>query len=158
MSSSTASADRDTVQESRKKRRLSDIWPIFSNPETCIFPDDVIGSGSLRKAAVRTVSVNAYERNPIARKRCIDHFGVSCAVCGFNFGRVFGDIADGYIHVHHLRPISDIGTDYQVDPVKDLRPVCPNCHAVIHFRDPPYTIEQAKELLIVNALGDTNTG
>ncbi|MDC9497701.1 MULTISPECIES: HNH endonuclease [unclassified Pseudoalteromonas] len=36
------------------------------------------------------------------------------------------------MHVHHIVPISDIGDEYQVDPIRDLRPVCPNCHAMLH--------------------------
>ena len=42
-----------------------------------------------------------------------------------------GREAEGYIHVHHLRGLSDVGGEYVVDPVNDLRPVCPNCHAVL---------------------------
>jgi hypothetical protein len=38
------------------------------------------------------------------------------------------------IHVHHLRPQSSIGKRYRVNPIADLRPVCPNCHMVLHLR------------------------
>jgi len=34
-----------------------------------------------------------------------------------------------------------------VDPVKDLRPVCPNCHAVIHLRGGCLSIEEVQELI-----------
>jgi predicted HNH restriction endonuclease len=68
-------------------------------------------------------------------------------VCGFNFGESYGPVAEGLIHVHHLKPISEIGAQYQVDPVADLWPVCPNCHAVIHFGGKTRTIEEVKELL-----------
>jgi len=37
--------------------------------------------------------------------------------------------------------------DIQLDPVKDLRPICPNCHAMIHRREPPYTIEDLRVML-----------
>jgi predicted HNH restriction endonuclease len=30
---------------------------------------------------------------------------------------------------------------YVVDPVNDLKPVCPNCRAMIHRRTPPYSLE-----------------
>jgi 5-methylcytosine-specific restriction enzyme A len=55
-----------------------------------------------------------------------------------------GDIGKGFIHVHHLTQLSDIGQGYEVDPVKDLRPVCPNCHAMLHKKNPPYTIDEIK--------------
>ncbi len=44
-------------------------------------------------------------------------------------------------------PISEIAEEYEVDPVKDLRPVCPNCHAMIHRRSPPLSIEELQVLL-----------
>ena len=45
-------------------------------------------------------------------------------------------------------PISTIKEEYQIDYEKDLIPVCPNCHAMIHRKNPPYTCEQIKELLL----------
>jgi hypothetical protein len=99
------------------------------------------------EGAVRKILVNAYERNPVARARCLEHYGHTCAACGVNFGKLYGQVAEGFIHVHHLRQLSDIGQEYEVDPILDLRPVCPNCHAVIHMTDPPYTIEQVQALL-----------
>ena len=35
----------------------------------------------------------------------------------------------------------------EVDPVKDLRPVCPNCHAMLHKQTPALNIEKLKEEL-----------
>jgi 5-methylcytosine-specific restriction protein A len=63
------------------------------------------------------------------------------------FSNVYGKLAQGLIDVHHLRQISEIGVKYQVDPVRDLRPVCPNCHAVIHLRCPPSSIEEVRAML-----------
>jgi 5-methylcytosine-specific restriction protein A len=93
------------------------------------------------------VLVNAYERNPEARRRCLEAHGTRCCICGFSFGAVYGEVAEGYIHVHHLRPLSEIDGEYVVDPVADLRPVCPNCHAVIHRRTPPFSIEEVRAFL-----------
>jgi 5-methylcytosine-specific restriction protein A len=91
------------------------------------------------------VLVTKYERNPYARKTCIDHYGLTCYVCGFDFESKYGDLGKGFIHVHHLKQVAEIGKEYKIDPVKDLRPVCPNCHAMIHKRKEPYTIEELKE-------------
>jgi 5-methylcytosine-specific restriction protein A len=38
--------------------------------------------------------------------------------------------------------MSSIGNKYKVDPIKDLRPVCPNCHAMLHQKTPPFSIEE----------------
>jgi predicted HNH restriction endonuclease len=100
-----------------------------------------------REGAVKRVSVNAYERNPAARRACIEHYGTSCRVCGFNFGQVYGPQVDGLIHVHHLRALSNLGDEYIVDPIADLLPVCPSCHAALHSRSPAYTIEEVRAFL-----------
>jgi 5-methylcytosine-specific restriction protein A len=103
--------------------------------------------GPLVEGAAREVSMNVYERNPEARRQCISHYGPTCAVCGFDFEEVYGDLGKGFIHVHHLVPVSDIGEEYEVDPVNDLRPVCPNCHAMLHKRQPPYTVEEMRKIM-----------
>ena len=68
-----------------------------------------------------------------------------------SFYERYGETMRDFIHVHHLTPISRRCTSYEVDPVADLRPVCPNCHAVVHQCDPPLSIEEARAL--VSALG-----
>lgn len=94
------------------------------------------------------ILVNKYERDTNARKKCIENYGAICAACNFNFELVYGEIGKGFIHVHHLVLISEIGKTYKVDPIKDLIPVCPNCHAMIHKKNPPYTIEELKKMLL----------
>lgn len=94
-----------------------------------------------------TVQVNAFERSAAARARCLEHHGTTCAICGFNAQHQYGEDVSGLIHVHHIRPLSEIGESYIVDPIADLRPVCPNCHAVIHSRNPAYSLEEVAALL-----------
>ncbi|AUL13849.1 hypothetical protein B7P02_02620 [Bordetella bronchiseptica] len=36
---------------------------------------------------------------------------------------------------------------YELDPVRGLRPVCPNCHAMLHRRTPVLSIEALQEIL-----------
>lgn len=121
---------------------------------TRFFPDEVDAVETFREGAVRQVSVNAYEREPKARQKCIDYYGSSCYICDFDFGRAFGQPGKGFIHVHHLRPLSEIAEEYEIDPIKDLRPVCPNCHAMIHRRSPPFSLEEI-QMLLKSAGGST---
>ena len=89
-----------------------------------------------------------YERNPLARQQCIDHYGAICAACGLDFELRYGSVAKGLIQVHHLKPLAALGGQrIVVDPIQDLRPVCANCHLVIHRREPPYTIEDVQDFL-----------
>jgi 5-methylcytosine-specific restriction protein A len=68
-------------------------------------------------------------------------------VCGLIFKDYYGDIGTGFIHVHHLKPVSVMKQEYEMDPISDLRPVCPNCHAMLHKNDPPFSIEELKDLI-----------
>ena len=112
-----------------------------------MLPEEVADTPALFEGAVRKVTVNAYERNPVARQKCIAAHGTTCCICGFSFGAVYGPEAEGYIHVHHIRPLSEVGEKYVVDPVEDLRPVCPNCHAVIHLGGGTRTFEEVKRMI-----------
>lgn len=97
------------------------------------------------EGATKKIVINAYERNSNARMVCIEHYGATCCVCGFNFEKVYGNIGKGFIHVHHIVPIANIKKEYILDPIKDLRPICPNCHSIIHRNKKTLTIEQLKE-------------
>ena len=113
-----------------------------------ILPEEVYDTATLHEGARRQIAVNTYERDPEARRRCIAHYGTNCFICGFNFADAYGEAGEGFIHVHHLTPLSQIGEEYEIDPVRDLRPVCPNCHAVIHRCSPAYSIEEVKWFLL----------
>lgn len=97
------------------------------------------------EGAVKRVWVDARERNPAARAACIRQFGCACSVCGLDFKRVYGSVGADYIQVHHLVPLSADDGSRLVDPVNDLRPVCANCHVMLHRKDPPYTIDELRE-------------
>jgi hypothetical protein len=107
---------------------------------------------SLREGTLRITEQRWYDRNPEARDRCIVHYGTRCLACGIDFGETYGPVAHGFIEVHHLTLISSDGQEHTVDPINDLRPLCPNCHAVAHRRWPmPYTIEEIKEFIRLRA-------
>lgn len=113
-----------------------------------LLPEEVAAAAEpVVEGARYRVVVSAYERDPEARRRCIAAHGTACSVCRFSFGSVYGEVAEGFIHVHHLRPLAEVGGAHRVDPVEDLRPVCPNCHAVLHRRVPAYSIEDVRRFL-----------
>lgn len=107
-------------------------------------PNEVLPDERFVEGSVCRVTVNSYERNEKARLLCIAVHGAKCYICRFDFGVIYGPEAEGYIHVHHLRPLSEIREEYVVDPVNDLRPVCPNCHAVLHMNNPCLDVEELK--------------
>lgn len=112
-----------------------------------LLPGEVAQPSLYAEGATRQVSVNAYERSRDAVIQCKAVRGTTCAVCGFDFGAVYGAEFAGFIHVHHLRPLSEIGGEYVVDPVADLCPVCPNCHAVIHHGGRLRSVDEVRQFL-----------
>lgn len=109
-------------------------------------PNELPEAPLVPEGAKQTVVVNRYERDSAARARCIRHWGLDCTVCGFNFERGFGERGVGFIHVHHLKPLGEVKAEYQLDPINDLRPVCPNCHAMLHASTPAVSIEELKRI------------
>jgi 5-methylcytosine-specific restriction protein A len=113
-----------------------------------VFPEEVEAAKTFVEGRTRQITVNSYERSAEARSICIRHYGLDCSVCGFNFQAMYGEIGGSFIHVHHLKALSKVGTDYTLDPIKDLRPVCPNCHAMLHQRKPDaYSIKELKAII-----------
>ena len=105
------------------------------------------------------VVVNRYERDPKARQACIDAHGTTCRVCGFDFESHYGELGRGFIHVHHIVPISEVGSDEDVDPVRDLVPVCPNCHAMLHRpTDGVLSVDSLRRLLTARGYTVASTG
>jgi 5-methylcytosine-specific restriction protein A len=116
-------------------------------PDSFVSPEEISPTTTHVEGTVRQALVNVYERNPAARAACIAHYGNTCQVCSFNFGKTYGQLGDGFIHVHHLKEISSIAKEYEVDPIEDLRPVCPNCHAMLHTSRPALSIEALKQIV-----------
>ena len=92
----------------------------------------------------KVVTYKTYDRSHAARQACIEHYGYKCTVCGFSFEDVYGSIGSKYIEVHHLRQLADSDEEYIVNPIQDLRPVCANCHRMLHKTRPPLSIEELR--------------
>jgi putative restriction endonuclease len=119
------------------------------NEDESTIPEEITENDykPIYEGAVKKVSVNAYERSGIARAECLRHYGCKCTVCGTKLSDTYGEIALGYIHVHHLKQLAEINSKYRVDPITDLRPVCPTCHSIIHLKKPSYSIEEVQEMI-----------
>lgn len=131
----------------RVSEALELLWNRRTSGVDPFFPEELPMGGSYPEGAHKTISANSYERNAQARAACIAHRGPRCRVCDLLLEDRYGSIAAGFTHVHHVVPLSKVGPDYRVDPEKDLVPVCPNCHAIIHRRQPPLTVAKARRLL-----------
>jgi 5-methylcytosine-specific restriction endonuclease McrA len=117
------------------------------NSTDLILANEVQGSSSYPEGSVQRILVNRYERDARARAACVAHYGTKCHLCEVDFATAYGPLMAGFIHVHHLKPLSAVGAAYTVDPIADLRPICPNCHAVVHRKDPPLSLEEVRGMM-----------
>ena len=88
------------------------------------------------------------------RTQCLDHFGYDCQICNFSFSECYGELGEEFCHVHHIEPLSQTGGEGNLDPIKDLIPVCPNCHAMLHRKTETITPDELREILALE--GETN--
>lgn len=128
--------------------RSGDKWYATDTETDLTLAEEIPEKATYNEGAKKQITVNAIERNGKARKACIAHYGAICAVCELDFGQVYGELGEGFIHVHHRVPISEVGEEYTVDPIKDLIPVCPNCHAMIHRVNPPKEIDELRQIYL----------
>jgi 5-methylcytosine-specific restriction protein A len=68
-------------------------------------------------------------------------------VCELDLVAMYGDLGKNYIHVHHHKKVSQRAGRYKIDPVNDLCPVCPNCHAMIHRKARPLDVGELKAII-----------
>jgi len=146
------SSDRPFGENSDGTFGLLASESLIKTKQIMILPDEIPKEEceKLKEGAKKKIVVNAYERSYKARHICIEYYGCICVVCGFDFGKFFGKEFEGKIHVHHVIPLSEINDIYEVDPIKDLRPVCPNCHLALHskFDGQVYNIDELKAKII----------
>ena len=85
------------------------------------------------------------------RMACISHYGEICWVCGFDFVETYGELGEGYIRVCY----NDLSNTQAVtDPISQLRPICPNCLAMLHRREcVVHSVDEFKGILLQKKKG-----
>lgn len=142
----------DTPISPEFRYSYSVVYEIGAEPETSQgWPTEVEDATKYWEGATREVTITVYERNSRAREACLSHHGYDCQVCGFNFEEAYGALGSEFIHVHHVVPLAQVGTDYKVDPIKDLVPLCPNCHMMVHKESPSLSVTQLQQIWSTHA-------
>ncbi len=110
----------------------------------------------------KTVTTQVYERSIVLRDKAIEIYTrdgkIVCHACGFDFFKTYGEIGYGFIEIHHQRPVFQYeDTDFQKfldDAVKELSPLCSNCHRMIHRKKGnPLTVVELKNFIMSNRGG-----
>ena len=124
-------------------------WQQLVDPSrTSVIPEEIEPDEEYAEGAVKTITVNSLERSTAARAACLAKYGYACTVCDIRLSDIYGPVADHFIQVHHLVSLSQSDGEHSVDPVEDLRPVCPNCHAIIHRQRPDhFSIPEVQKMI-----------
>lgn len=130
----------------KKLRRKGNKWYATDYDHQNLHPEEIIDPTLYLEGTTKQVLVNTYERDPKARKECLRIYGYKCKVCDLDFKEKYGSIGEHFIHVHHEIPLHTIKHEYILDPAKHLKPVCPNCHAMLHKMDNP-SIEELRNIV-----------
>jgi len=121
--------------ELQEARRRLDGLPDYAKRKDVspdlVFPETLPQGLPYIEGAVRKITINAYERDQNARAACLAKHGYSCAVCTMNFKDKYGFMGEGFIHVHHKKPLATIRSEYKLDPAKDLVRVLKVSHKVV---------------------------
>ncbi len=59
---------------------------------------------------------------------------------------MYGEIGRDYIHIHHRIDLAHRDGMHVIDPEKDLVPLCPNCHAMVHTEKPAMSVEKLRSI------------
>ncbi|MDE8565569.1 HNH endonuclease [Anoxybacillus rupiensis] len=137
--------------ELKEAVRLYEFEEETEQKEMFLMPEEQeLDHMELYEGSKKLVAVNRYERNAKARQLCLSKYGYRCSVCDFDFEEFYGRIGKHFIEVHHLKPLSEINEEYKVNPFEDLRPVCPNCHAMLHKAN--VSIEELRRMISTRSL------
>lgn len=104
---------------------------------------------SMTEGKEKIVTQTRIERNFKLRDMAIKFHGTKCIVCGFTFAEKYGNFGKGYIEIHHLKPVSKYKGKGEVivDPKTDLKPLCSNCHRMIHRSADMMSIKQLRSII-----------
>jgi len=123
-----------------------------------IFDENIFISEGRKKS----VTTQVYERSKLLRDRAIEYYTrdgvIVCAACGFDFYKTYGESGHGYIEIHHQKPVyqyEDADFSRHVTlAVKDLIPLCANCHRIVHRKKGnPLSIQELVDVLAKQKAG-----
>ena len=76
---------------------------------------------------------------------------ICCAACGFCFEKVYHERGKGFIEIHHEKPLYQFSTDgfetYIGEAVKNMKPVCSNCHRMLHRGSDLISVADLREII-----------
>jgi predicted HNH restriction endonuclease len=133
--------ERDQAQASRFELLVhKSLLPIDKRPSVRAIENERLYHEGFRQQIFTEIS----KRNSSLIQKAKAVYGTTCEVCGFDFEKTYGTHGEGFIEMHHLYPIAS-GT--RSTKLEDVRPVCANCHRMLHRGPKLLSIEELKDIL-----------
>ena len=136
----------------------AEVLTHMANKAPLVMLDEIVQEGDLRW---RTQEYRT--RSQKLRTAAIEHYSsngrILCEACTFEFAAAYPCVGEGHIQIHHLKPISYMrGEPLKVaEALKNLCPLCANCHQMVHKRRPPLPVGALKAMLRVSYQYKGNT-
>lgn len=86
------------------------------------------------------------QRNYQARQKCLENSDYKCYICGFDFGKTYGEIGRGFLEVHHTKPLASYDDEHPI-PQNELCALCSNCHSMVHRKKEVLDVEELKRIV-----------
>ena len=129
----------------------NELSSLARNEPRVVLDERTVIEGELR---IRTQEYRT--RSRYLRDAAIEHYSVNghivCQSCEFEFAAAYPGVGDGYIQIHHLKPVSYMKGE-EIDMAHALNNVCPlcaNCHQMVHRNTPPLSIADLQSHLRVS--------
>ena len=122
--------------------------PTYSKPSST--SDQIVSDSEnqFNEGGTREIAVEIQRRNPQLRRTAIRQYGAKCQVCQFDFGVSYGSLGQGFIELHHLKPLS-ISHENIITTLSDVALVCSNCHRMLHRNGAkPISIDELRKIII----------
>ena len=117
----------------------------------------IIEEGLLRTATTQQRQRSAtLKRAKIAEVRRGNNGKVPCSACGFDFEETYGEVGEGFIHIHHAEPVHEMnpqGTQIRIEEALiGVFPLCSNCHSIVHRdRNHLMSIDELRRIIRENS-------
>lgn len=122
------------------------------------FYDENLGISEGRKI---TKNIVVRERSNELRECAMNHYmsddeHIKCCVCNFDFYDTYGILGKSYIEMHHEKPLFQYQDEnfkvYIRDAILNIKPLCSNCHKIIHRRrNQTLTVQELKSVIDENS-------
>jgi hypothetical protein len=98
------------------------------------------------EGGLKEIQAEVSVRDPRLVRAARDKYGTKCKVCGFDFEKKYGELGQGFIEVHHRKPLSKLKRKTPIK-IKDVTVVCSNCHRMVHRKRPPISPDKLRSMI-----------